>query len=225
DIDTFMGDGAQLGHSSALLSGQWVPAVERWHGSPAQRTDVNYMRVPPAPPARSSTLRRAVAGTLTLLVIFFIYVPLLEGGLDMLSVWVSSRVETGLVIRALAISFVLFFGAVLLGLLALGTIPRLLSGFVKPNTVYPLYGFRYSVYRIIGGLSRMRFFPLLFGDSSYVVHFLRWMGWRLTPVVQTGSNFGSEVTTTNPFLTSVGTGTMTADGLNVFNDDVSSTSF
>src|SRR5438876_2143768 len=51
------------------------------------------------------------------------------------------------------------------------------------------------------------------------------MGWRLTPVVQTGSNFGSEVTTTNPFLTSVGTGTMTADGLNVFNDDVSSTSF
>jgi len=71
----------------------------------------------------------------------------------------------------------------------------------------------------------MRFFPLLFGDSSYVVHFLRWMGWRLTPVVQTGSNFGSEVTTTNPFLTSVGTGTMTADGLNVFNDDVSSTSF
>ncbi|PYP55261.1 MAG: peptide synthetase [Gemmatimonadetes bacterium] len=225
DIDTFMGDGAQLGHSSALLSGQWVPAVERWHGSPAQRTDVNYMRVPPAPPARSSTLRRAVAGTLTLLVILFIYVPLLEGGLDMLSVWVSSRVETGLVIRALAISFVLFFGAVLLGLLALGTIPRLLSGFVKPNTVYPLYGFRYSVYRIIGGLSRMRFFPLLFGDSSYVVHFLRWMGWRLTPVVQTGSNFGSEVTTTNPFLTSVGTGTMTADGLNVFNDDVSSTSF
>src|SRR5207237_1493931 len=42
---------------------------------------------------------------------------------------------------------------------------------------------------------------------------------------QTGSNFGSEVTTTNPFLTSVGTGTMIADGLNVFNDDVSSTSF
>src|SRR5438046_5632211 len=71
----------------------------------------------------------------------------------------------------------------------------------------------------------MRFLPLLFGDSSYIVHFLRWAGWRLTPVQQTGSNFGSEVTTTNPFLTSIGTGTMIADGLNVFNDEVSSTSF
>ncbi len=222
DIDTAMGDGAQLGHASALHSGQAVPAGERWHGSPAQRTDVNYMRVPPA---RVSTLRRAIAGTLTLLAILFIYVPLLEGGLDLLSVWVSARVETGLVIRALAISFVLFFGLVLLGLLAIGIVPRTLSAFIKPDTVYPLYGFRYSVYRIIGGLSRMRFLPLLFGDSSYIVYFLRWMGWRLTPVVQTGSNFGSEVTTTNPFLTSVGTGTMIADGLNVFNDDISSTSF
>ncbi len=222
DISTSMGDGAQLGHTSALHSGQAVPAGERWHGSPAQRTDVNYMRVPPA---RSSTWRRAVSGTLTLLVILFIYVPLLEGGLDMLSVWVSARVVTGLVIRALAISFVLFFGLVLLGLLAIGIVPRVLSAFIKPDTVYPLYGFRYSVYRIIGGFSRMRFLPLLFGDSSYIVHFLRWLGWRLTPVVQTGSNFGSEVTTTNPFLTSVGTGTMIADGLNVFNDDISSTSF
>src|SRR5216117_3016591 len=222
DIDTAMGDGAQLGHASALHSGQALPVGERWHGSPAQRTDVNYMRLPPA---KVSSLRRAVAGTLTLLVILFIYVPLLEGGLDMLSVWVSARVETGLVIRALAISFVLFFGLVLLGLLAIGIVPRVLSSVLKPDTVYPLYGFRYSMYRIIGGLSRMRFLPLLFGDSSYIVHFLRWMGWRLTPVVQTGSNFGSEVTTTNPFLTSVGTGTMIADGLNVFNDDVSSTSF
>jgi non-ribosomal peptide synthetase-like protein len=222
DIDSAMGDGAQLAHASSLHSGQRVPPGERWHGSPAQRTDVNYMRVPPV---SGSALRRVISGTLTLLAILFIYVPLLEGGLDLLSVWVSSLVAAGLVIRALAISFVLFFGAVLAGLLAIGIVPRALSALLKPDTVYPVYGFRYSVYRIIGGLSRMRFFPLLFGDSSYIVHFLRWAGYRLTPVVQTGSNFGSEVTTTNPFLTSVGTGTMIADGLNVFNDDVSSSSF
>src|SRR6266571_4115621 len=185
------------------------------------RTDVNYLRIAPA---RVSSLRRAIAGTLTLLVILFIYVPLLEGGLDMLSVWVSA-VETGLVIRALTLSFVLFFGACVVGLLAIGIVPRALRSVLKPDTVYPLYGFRYSVYRIIGGLSRMRFLPLLFGDSSYIVHFLRWLGWRLTPVVQTGSNFGSEVMTTNPFLTSVGTGTMAADGLNIITDEVSSTSF
>src|SRR5207253_9671001 len=44
-------------------------------------------------------------------------------------------------------------------------------------------------------------------------------------VVQTGSNFGSEVTTSNSFLTSVGSASMVADGLNVINDEVSSTSF
>ena len=55
DINTSMGDGAQLGHASALHSGQAVPAGERWHGSPAQRTDVDYARVAPA---RCGTLRR-----------------------------------------------------------------------------------------------------------------------------------------------------------------------
>src|SRR3989449_3739914 len=35
DINTSMGDGAQLGHASALHSGQAVPDGERWHGSPA----------------------------------------------------------------------------------------------------------------------------------------------------------------------------------------------
>src|SRR5204863_7011287 len=64
DIDTSMGDGAQLGHSSALLSGQSAPAGERWHGSPAQRTEVDYMRVPPA---RCGKLRRAGYSALTLL--------------------------------------------------------------------------------------------------------------------------------------------------------------
>src|SRR6266566_8091238 len=44
DIDTSMGDGAQLGHTSSLHRGQSVPAGERWHGSPARHTDTNYVR-------------------------------------------------------------------------------------------------------------------------------------------------------------------------------------
>ena len=48
DINTSIGDRAQLGNASGLHSGQAVPSAERWHGSPAQRTDVNYVRVPPA---------------------------------------------------------------------------------------------------------------------------------------------------------------------------------
>src|SRR6266516_2744921 len=237
DIDTSMGDGAQLGHSSALLRGQSVPAGERWHGSPAQRTETNYVRVPPA---RCGRLRRAAYAAFTLLAVLFLYMPLLEVGLDLLFVGVSSVIGAldpsvqsstgaltvrGLLIEALAFSVVLFFGAVFVGLLAVGTVPRALGVFITPDTVYSLYGFHYTVYRLIAGLCRVRFFPLLFGDSSYIVHFLRWVGYRLTPVVQTGSNFGSELTTTNPFLTSVGTGTMVADGLNVINDEVSGTSF
>ena len=237
DISTSMGDGAQLGHSSALLSGQSVPAGERWHGSPAQRTETNYVRIPAA---RCGRLRRATAGAFTLIGIVFVLAPALELGLSLLFAAVASLVELldpsvqsgagvltvrGLVLEALAFSVVVFFGAVLAGLLGIGIVPRVLRGFVKPDTVYPLYGFRYTAHRLIVGLSRLKFFPLLFGDSSYIVHFLRWAGFRLTPVVQTGSNFGSEVMTTNPFLTSVGSGTMIADGLNVITDEISSTSF
>ena len=237
DIDTSMGDAAQLGHASSLHGGQSVPAGERWHGSPAQRTDTNYARVAPAP---CGTLRRARYGIFTLVGILFLWAPLLEAGLGVTFLAVSSLVEwldpgvqssagvltvRGLVVEALAFSVIVFFGAVLLGVLAVGIVPRALRVLIKPDTVYPLYGFHYAVQRVIAGLSRVRFFPLLFGDSSYIVHFLRWAGYRLTPVVQTGSNFGSEVKASNPFLTSVGSGTMIADGLNVINDEVSSTSF
>jgi len=237
DINTSMGDGAQLGHSSSLHSGQSVPAGERWHGSPARRTDTDYVRLAPA---RCGRLRRATYAAGTLMGLLFLYAPLLELGFGLLFLGVSSRVEaldpgvrssagvftvSGLLIEALAFSAVLFFGAALVGLLAVGTLPRLLRVFVKPDTVHPLYGFRYSMHRVIAGLGRVRFFPLLFGDSSYIVHFLSWVGYRLSPVVQTGSNFGSEVTTSNPFLTSVGSGTMAADGLNIITDEVSSTSF
>src|SRR5207245_7344449 len=69
DINTSIGDGAQLGHASSLQSGQAVPAGERWHGSPAQRTDVNYVRVPPA---RCRTLRRAGYAAAALLVVLLL---------------------------------------------------------------------------------------------------------------------------------------------------------
>src|SRR6266567_3198140 len=77
DINTSMGDRAQLGHASGLHSGQAVPTGERWHGSPAQSTVVNYLRVPSA---QASTWRRAVYSTAALLVVLLLYLPLVEGG-------------------------------------------------------------------------------------------------------------------------------------------------
>lgn len=221
DIDTAMGDDSQLAHASSLHRGQTIPAGERWHGSPARRTDTNFVRVAPAP---CSTLRRFRYAAFSLIGLLFLWVPLVEGGFSLVFTTVSTLVD-GLVLQALAFAAAVVFGATLVGLLAVGIVPRALSVFIEPDAVYPLYGFRYTVQRIIAGLGRARFLPVLFGDSSYIVPFLRWMGWRLSPVVQTGSNFGCEVMTANPLLTSVGAGTMIADGLNVTNEEFSSTSF
>src|SRR5205809_6793546 len=59
-------------------------------GSPAQRTEVNYVRVAPA---RCSRLRRATYAALTFIGILFVCAPLLEGGLGLLFFEVSSLVK------------------------------------------------------------------------------------------------------------------------------------
>ena len=233
DINTSMGDGAQLGHSSGLHSGQAVPAGERWHGSPAQRTNLNYVR---AAPARCGRLRRAGFSVLAVLAVVLLYLPLVEGGLSLLIDTTSSLAErldpsagasplSGLFIQALIVSLVFFFGLALVGLPLVVTLSRVLNRFLKPGTVYPLFGFHDAVRRVIARVGRMRFFNFLFGDSSYIVHFLQWLGTDLSRVEQTGSNFGNEVVQGNPALCFVGSGTIVADGLTLMNDEVSSTSF
>jgi non-ribosomal peptide synthetase-like protein len=233
DIDTSMGDGAQLGHSSALHRGQSIPDGEHWHGSPAEPTDVDYVRVAPA---KCGTGRRAWFSLTMLLQTLFLYVPLAVGGVYMVFHAVpaiGSRLDpqtvelspAELVPDALLLSAVLFFGFLVLGLIALYTVPRLLGLAVKPDKVYPLYGFHYALQRTTARLTNIKFFAWLFGDSSYIVHYLRGLGYDLSHVEQTGSNFGTEVQHETPLLVSVGSGTMVADGLSVINADFSSTSF
>src|SRR5882724_11779186 len=233
DINTSMGDRAQLGHASGLHSGQAVPAGERWHGSPAQRTDVNYLRVPPA---RCGTLRRAGYAAAALLVVLLLYLPLVEGGASLAIDGASSLAQVldptggastliGLFIEALILSLVVFFGLALIGLLIAVAVSRVLNSFIRPDTVYPLYGLHDAVHRAIARIGTLRFFTRLFGDSSYIVHFLQWLGYHLSPVEQTGSNFGNELMHANPSLSAVGTGTMVASGLILVNDEVSSSSF
>ncbi|WP_335934714.1 Pls/PosA family non-ribosomal peptide synthetase [Streptomyces sp. PTD5-9] len=233
DIDTSMGDGAQLGHTSTLYSGQAVPGGQRWHGSPAQLTQHDYLRIGPA---ACGTLRRACFGLITVLQLFFLYVPLSVGGAYMLVAQVPTlhnRLGPGTVeltsldlyIDALVLSLLLFFGVVVVGLAVMFTVPRLLNLVVKPNKLYPLYGFHYSAHRAIGRMTNIKFFTWLLGDSSYIVHYLRGIGYDLSKVEQTGSNFGTEVQQETPFLCSVGSGTMVADGLSIINADYSSTSF
>ena len=115
DIGTSMGDRAQLGHASSLHTGQAVPAGERWHGSPAQRTDVDYRA---AGPAECGSLRRAVYSLLQLLRVLLVNLPLAFGslvGLFTVVPWLAAldaapQAPTGWTFyrNALATSFLLF---------------------------------------------------------------------------------------------------------------------
>ncbi|MFJ9406886.1 Pls/PosA family non-ribosomal peptide synthetase [Streptomyces sp. NPDC101393] len=233
DIGSSLGDGAQLGHASSLHSGQAVPDGEHWHGSPARRAEADYEVVGPA---RCGSLRRALHSVLQLLAVLLLYVPLAVGGVGILlaqAPQLAATLEPGpaaltnwtFYVEALAASLVLFFGAVIVGLVVMATVPRLLHRTITPGKVYPLYGFHYGAHRVITLLTNRRFLTQLFGDSSGIVHYLRGLGYDLSRVEQTGSNFGTAVKHETPFLSSVGSGTMVADGLSINNADFSSTSF
>ena len=233
DINTSMGNGAQLGHTSALQSGEAVPDGQRWHGSPAQRTQLDYLRVAPTD---CGTLRRVGFGLYTLFVMFFVYMPLVIGGFYMLFTLVPALAKllgpgTGeitspeLYIDALVLSSVLFFGFGFVGFAIAFIVPRLLNLAIKPDKVYPLYGFHYAVHRAIVRMTNRKFFNWLFGDSSYIVHYLHCLGYDLSQAEQTGANFGTEIQHETPYLSSVGRGTMVCDGLSIINADFSSTSF
>ncbi|MCF3960205.1 Pls/PosA family non-ribosomal peptide synthetase [Streptomyces fuscigenes] len=233
DIGSSLGDDSQLGHASSLHTGQRVPDGEHWHGSPAQPADADFQNVEPA---RCGTGRRAVNGVVLLLMSVLVYVPLAVGFLDA----VLSRVLEGSAllqqaqaaltgwmpyVDALVITAVTFSGAVLAGLAAVATVPRLLSKFLTPGRTYPLFGFHHGLHRAIVLLGNRISLTRLFGDSSGIVHYLRWLGYDLSRVEQTGSNFGTRVKQESPFVSAVGTGTMVADGLSLLNADYSSTSF
>nr|ASV46817.1 hypothetical protein [uncultured bacterium] len=232
DIQTSMGDQAQIGHASSLHAGQAVPQGQSWHGSPARRTDVNYRTVAAA---RCGTPRRvlyslgqALTGlllaaplALAIVVTLAIKVPLLAGLLgpgQSLATWTFYR-------DALVISLVLFFGIMLFGLAVVAIIPRLLSLAITADTVYPLYGLHYWIQGMIRRLTNSKFHLRLFGDSSYIVGYLRYLGYDLSRVEQTGSNVGNELKHDSPYLSYVGTGTMLSDGVSINNADYSSTSF
>jgi non-ribosomal peptide synthetase-like protein len=233
DIGASMGDGAQLGHASSLHSGQAVPAGESWDGSPAEPCGVTYRVVERAPGGR---LRSAWFGVSQVLSVLVVAMPLLVSALVLLLGEVpqlNTLLNPGPMALAtwtfyrdiLIASAVLFGGFVVVGLLVVGTVPRLLNLAIKPGKVYPLYGFHYGLHKSIARMTNVRFFTWLFGDSSYIVNYLRWIGYDLGKVVQTGSNFGMEVRHENPFLSAVGSGTMVADGVSFINADFSITSF
>ena len=233
DIDTSMGDGTQLGHASSLQAGQTVPDGERWHGSPGQQTVVdNFLTVDPAPCGTLRKVAYAVYQLLTMLLILplgitgaillLVKVPKLS---ELVGEGAGAFTDWWFYRDALVVSFVLFFGSILVGLVIVTTVPRLLNLLIRPYKVYRLYGFYYGVHRWIARLTNAKVLSNLVGDTSWIVFYLRAIGYDLGKIVQTGANFGGNVKHESPYLSSIGTGTMVADALSMMNAEFSSTSF
>ncbi|MHB9855939.1 Pls/PosA family non-ribosomal peptide synthetase [Streptomyces krungchingensis] len=233
DIRTSMGDDSQLGHASSLHSGQSIPAGQSWHGTPAQPTTTDFRAVEPA---ACSTRRRVLYSLSQLLAIVLVYLPLTLAGVSVVLLAVPQLnavfnpgplafTHPAFYVEAFVASLVAFFGGIVVGLLVVSTVPRLLSLAIEPGRTYPLYGIHHSLQRAITRLTNVKFFTTLFGDSSAIVHYLRGVGYDLCQVQQTGSNFGSLVKHDIPQLSTVGRGTMIADGLSIINVDFSSSSF
>jgi non-ribosomal peptide synthetase-like protein len=233
DIDTSMGDDTQLGRASSLHSGQHVPDGQRWHGSPAQQTEVDYQSVEPT---ELGALRRAGYAFLQLLTMFVVYLPLGFAGaivllqrvpeLNALLDPATQELTTwAFYLQALVVSLVLYFGALIFAYLYVITVPRVLNLAITPDRVYKLYGFYYALHRTIARMTNLKALTYLFGDSSYIVSYLRRLGYDFWRIKQSGSNFGQMVKHDNPYLSTIGRGTMVADGLTIINADFSSTSF
>jgi non-ribosomal peptide synthetase-like protein len=233
DINVSMGDETQLGHTSSLQSGQVVPDCQHWHGSPALPTHLNYLRVAPV---NVGIMRRFISGLLILCIVCFVYMPaLIISGYALFTLepnlsrqllpGVVRITRPGLYIDALVLSMAASLALLCIGLASVFVIPRLLHLAIKPGKVYPIYGFHYTLHRTIMAMTNIKFFYRLFGDSSYILDYLRGLGYKLSKAEQTGANFGSEMQHESPFLSSVGQGTMVCDGLSIVNADYSSSSF
>jgi non-ribosomal peptide synthetase-like protein len=235
DVRTSIGDGSSLAHSSSLHAGQAIPAGEVWHGSPGRRAENAPLPVvPPVPEgsARRRILYPAVLLALVLAVtgpVGFVAIALLQTTFthvaELLAPAPDALTTLHFHLDSLVLTGVVYLGAIALGLLVAAVLPRLLARWLPADAVHPLYGFRYWLHRAIGTLTNVNPFVELFGDSSAIAHYLTLIGYRLRPLTQTGSNFGMAVKHENPFLTTVGGGTVVADGLSVMNAEYSATSF
>jgi non-ribosomal peptide synthetase-like protein len=233
DIDTAMGNGAQLAHASSLHCGQCIPDGKRWHGSPAQETTADYSYVRPR---ECSPLRRAlysvfqIAGGILLasaLPVALIYaLPALHNSIA--GAPLSDALSSGfaaLALEVLTVAVAFSALAFIAGLALVAIVPRLLHAFIAPDKTYPLYGFHYWVFRAIAFVSNSATFNLTFGDSALIVPYQRLAGYELNEVVQTGSNFGLVQKHDDPLLCDIGSGTMVSDGLMMINGAVSASSF
>jgi non-ribosomal peptide synthetase-like protein len=234
DIDTVIGNNAQLGHSSTLQQGQRIPDGRTYHGTPAEETKTNYCTVEPR---HCSALRRWLyTGGLFLLYLAIAPLPVFilyhafphlyqfcEA--DKLNYDSLLSVLYHLIPVGVALSQTIFLTLGLLALLLIRYLPRLINLFIKEDRTYVLFGVHFFLQRMVSAISNSGSFNALLGDSSIIVYYLKWIGMKLKKIVQTGANFGLDQIHDNPFSCEIGTGTMVSDGLAMANVEMTSSSF
>ncbi|MDI3331036.1 MAG: hypothetical protein QJR09_09955 [Micrococcus sp.] len=232
DIDTEVGRDAQLAHSSSLAPGQRLPAGESWHGTPAVPGGDDHRTVPDVAPR---PLRGVVFGLWVILTPVLLSAPLFTITWFLLEVFPiigdPLRGSALLPWTAWPYNVIVLGGSLVLvpvgiatGLLWVFTVPRLINMLVKPGRVYPLYGVGYVAMRMVMRMTNARF-AQLFGDSNYITGYLSLLGYRIKPVIQTGTNFGMFTRHDIPYLVRLGSGTMVSDGIIFMNAEYSSTAF
>jgi non-ribosomal peptide synthetase-like protein len=233
DINSRVGTFSTVGHKSCLHEGQRVPMLRTVHGSPAEPTETDYRFVTSA---GSGVRDRRIAYSLWR--VTTVLVALTLAGL---AAWFITRVVADLMTSAFAplpgsgltedviglalVGTALYLAVLVLGLVPMAVVPWVGSRLLEPDRTYPLYGIHYMVALTVSRFGNSVFYNSLFGDSSLIVHFLRWIGYDLSHVVQSGVNFGLAQRQGNPRLCRVGSGTMVSDGLTMMNFDYSNTSF
>ena len=229
DHDVALGDFAQLGHASALLSGQRVPDGKRYHGSPAEETLTNFRMVDEL---TTGPWRRAWFTACQLVLGVGLLAPLgaasatlaMKYVLPLSAAGVAETAE-GAFAPALALSAGLFLTTLALALAAAATLPRLLSLLLKEGRAYRLYGLWHFIAKFAAEEAYAPFFQILLGDSVFIDGFLRLLGVRLAKSERTGSNFGTEQAFELPAFCVIGPGTVASDGLTMGNIQLTSHAF
>src|SRR5208337_5410986 len=214
-------------------SGMKLARARRYHGSPAVECSVNYDCVEPI---QISQLRKVLYPTIIALVGLFVAIPIIPVGLYLCvpSVFDNDfyhraaslpQMSSLICARIFSYTAIALCVSIAIALVVIAVIPRILHLFSEKDIVYPLYGPHYMIYNMINRMTNSVYFSVLFGDSSSIVYFLRLAGYKLSGVVQTGSNFGTEQIHDVPYLCKVGSGTMVSSRLTMLNAQFSNTSF
>jgi non-ribosomal peptide synthetase-like protein len=225
DSNTVIKDNSQLDHASSLHEHQTIPSGKRYHGSPAQASSFDNRS---GDQRHVSGLRQVIYSAVQLTGFFLVLslsLCLAYYCITFFGIPEKNPLTLGWAADILTLSAIMFSGLFVLRLSLAILVPRLLQLFLKENKVYVLYGFHFLVFKTIRLLSNSTLFNLLFGDSSYIVHYLKLIGYNLSNVVQTGINFGLEQRHDNPFLAQFGTRTIVSDGFWMSNMHMSSTAF